>query len=109
MFIEGRIDDIIISGGENINTKEITNALLKNPKIRDAFTFGIKDDKWGSAVVSAVVLNDKSFSEENLKEFLKPEIASYKIPKRIFFVEEIPKTELGKIRKEELLKQLNLY
>lgn len=109
LFIEGRIDDIIISGGENINAKEITNALLENSNIGDAFTLGIKDDKWGQAVVSIVVSKDKSINEEKLKKYLRSRIASFKIPKKIFFVEEIPKTELGKVRKEELLKQLNLY
>lgn len=109
LFIEGRVDDIIISGGENINAKEITTALFENPKIEDAFTFGIKDYKWGRAVVSAVVAKDKSINEANLKEYLKSKIASYKIPKRIFFVKEIPKTELGKVRKEELQKQLTSY
>ena len=108
LFIEGRIDDIIISGGENISTKEIENVLFENSNVKDVFVFGTKDKHWGQSVACVVVLKDKKITEESVKEYLKSKLAPYKIPKRIFFANEIPRNDLGKVRKDELLKSLSL-
>lgn len=109
LFIEGRIDDIIISGGENINANEITNTLLEDILIADAYTFGVKDKQWGQSVACAVVPAKTGLNENMIRDYLKSKIASYKIPKNIYIIKSIPKTDLGKVRKEELLKMLSLY
>ena len=108
LFIKGRADDIIISGGENIDTNEITKVLLEHPGIKDAFSFGISDKEWGTLLSAAVVLKTKNLKPEKIIDFLKTKLADYKIPKKIFIIDKMPKTDLGKINKEELLKIIKL-
>ena len=109
LFVEGRVDDVIISGGENINANEVRYHLLKNPLIIDAYVCGIKDEEWGESVSAVLVCKSGSVvNSEGIKDFLRKEISIYKIPKKYFFVDEIPKTELGKVNKPKLLKLLNL-
>ena len=109
LFVTSRVDDIIISGGVNVNPDEIESAVLNHPAVKETAVFGIPDDYWGQAVICAVILkrNSKTGSA-GIKKFLKNKIASYKIPKRIYIVKKLPKTELGKVKKSELRKILNL-
>ncbi len=107
LYISNRRNDLIISGGENINSFEIEKLLLTHPLIADAVVVGIPDDEWGEIVVAVIVLKaEKTLTEENIKTFLKEKMASYKVPKRITFTSEIPKTTLGKVRKDEVKKCL---
>ena len=106
LYIKARRTDLIISGGENISVSEIESALLSNPIVKDAFAFGIPHEHWGYIICAAVVSSDKN--ADSLKSFLRQKIAGFKIPKQIYFVDEIPRNEMGKIKREELLKTLNL-
>ncbi len=106
LYIKARRTDLIISGGENISVSEIESALLSNPIVKDAFAFGIPHEHWGDIICAAVVSSDKN--ADSLKSFLRQKIAGFKIPKQIYFVDEIPRNEMGKIKREELLKTLNL-
>ncbi|MGA7837040.1 MAG: long-chain fatty acid--CoA ligase, partial [Ignavibacteriaceae bacterium] len=97
LFVEARRNDLIISGGENINPLEVQKTILENPDIKDCYVFGFEDKTWGHIVAAVVVkLNDTNI---NLKEYLGSKLAGYKIPKKIIYVERIPKTSLGKIEK----------
>ncbi|MFA7288765.1 MAG: AMP-binding protein [Melioribacteraceae bacterium] len=110
LFIDSRREDMIVSGGENINLNEINNLISNHPSIISAFSFGKEDEKWGQILYSAVLLKKGiSLTEEELKNFLKKQTVSYKIPKRIFFLDKFPLTELGKIKREELLKTIDSY
>ncbi|MGD2268906.1 MAG: long-chain-fatty-acid--CoA ligase [Desulfobacterales bacterium] len=101
--IVDRKKDMILSGGENIYSTEVENVLYMHPKILEAAAFGVPDEKWGEAVKAAVVLKpDESASEEEIIRFCKQHIASFKAPKSIDFIAEIPKTGSGKLFKKAL-------
>jgi len=106
LFMVGRKDYIISTGGENVNPVEVESALLKHHVISEAIVFPLKDLKWGEIVAAAVVLKSKSdkVSYEELKIFLEEKISKFKIPKKIFFEKELPKTEMGKIERNKLIK-----
>ncbi len=106
LYIESRRDDLIISGGENITPHEVESAIKKLPFVKDVFVFALQDKTWGQIVCAAIVSGTKS--EEVIRDFLKEKIASYKIPKRFFIVDRIPRNEMGKANRSELLKKLNL-
>ena len=101
--ILGRIDDMIIRGGENVYPREIEEYLYTNDKIEDVSVIGIPSQKYGEEVAAFVKLKEgKKSSEEELKNFCKEGISRFKIPKYIFFTDEFPMTASGKIRKVEL-------
>lgn len=105
-FIAGRKKDLIISGGENIYPIEIESVLISHPKIKEAAVIGVADKKWGEVPKAIIaVKNNSKLSVEEVKDFLKTRIASYKIPKSFVFVSEIPKTSVGKIDKTFLKKK----
>jgi o-succinylbenzoate---CoA ligase len=105
LFVEARRNDLIVSGGENIVPDEVESAILKHPFVNDAFVFALESKEWGQEVAAAIVLETNKKAESNdLKKHLKKELANYKIPGKIFFVDKIPKTSLGKTQKEKLLK-----
>jgi acyl-CoA synthetase (AMP-forming)/AMP-acid ligase II len=101
--IVDRKKDMIVTGGENVYSTEVENVLYMNPKILEAAVFGIPDDKWGEAITAAVVLKEKEkATEKEIIEFCKQHQASYKAPKAIIFLDELPKTGSGKIYKKAL-------
>jgi len=102
----GRTSDMIISGGENIYPQEIEQVLYQHPAVREACAFGVPDDRWGEAVSAAVSLKQgQDTSEDELIDFCKERLASYKKPQRIFFLPELPKSGAGKIVRKELREQ----
>jgi len=105
LFIEGRKNYLISTGGENVNPLEIENAMLQHPLIVEAAVFPLKDKDWGEIVAAAVVLKSElsKVTYDEIKIFLKENISEFKIPKKIFFEDQLPKTELGKIEKEKLI------
>jgi o-succinylbenzoate---CoA ligase len=108
LYVVNRRSDLIVTGGENVNPIEIEEMILKYPKVKEVCVFGIDDAKWGQNIAAAIVPKpNEKFSLEDLKDFLKDKIASFKIPKEIYFVDELPKTELGKIKRETIREILN--
>lgn len=107
LYIEMRREDLIVTGGENVNPREVEAAIKTLPDVSDAYVFGAVDDKWGETV-SALIETDKNLDTVWLKEKLKEKLAGYKIPKRIAFTSELPKTELGKIDKSKAAEYLEL-
>jgi len=103
LFIMDRSKDMIISGGENVYPREIEEVLVTHPAVREVAVIGIPDPKWGEAIKAVVSLQPgKSATEEELIGFCKDNIASYKKPKSVDLVEELPKNNYGKILKREL-------
>jgi acyl-CoA synthetase (AMP-forming)/AMP-acid ligase II len=103
LFIMDRSKDMIISGGENIYPREIEEVLVRHPAVREVAVIGIPDPKWGEAIKAIVSLVEgESVSEDELINFCKDNIASYKKPKSVAFVDELPKNNYGKILKREL-------
>lgn len=103
LYIEDRIKDMIVSGGENIYPAEIENALHGHPAVRDVAVIGVPDDRWGE-VVKAVVVGQPGadLSEAELLAFARERIAGYKLPKSVDFVDELPRNASGKLLKHVL-------
>jgi len=103
LFVAARRTDLIISGGENINPREVEQAILKHPDIIDAAVIGIEDKVWSHTPAAVLVTNNKKqITQPELKQFLKNELAGFKIPSLVKIVDKLPKTPLGKIRKDKL-------
>ncbi len=101
--ITGRIKDMIIRGGENIYPREIENFLYNMPEIEMVEVVGLPDQKYGEVVSAFIKLKDgKSLNEEAVQEYCRGQIARYKIPKHVFFLDDFPKTASGKIQKFKL-------
>lgn len=101
--IVGRKDNMILSGGETVYAVDIENVLLKHPKVEDAVVMGIPDELWGEIVaVTIVVEPNESLTEEEVVQYCKDHLASYKIPKKFVFVDELPRSTSGKLLKDHL-------
>jgi len=105
LFVIDRRSDLIVSGGENIYPAEIEKVLLAHPAVREAGVCGVPDDQWGEIPAAFVVLNAPAEAEE-LIAYCKDRIASYKVPKRLSFVEALPRNASNKLLRREL-KQWN--
>jgi len=98
--IRDRIKDIIISGGENISSVEVECVLLRHPAVMESAVVGMPHKKWGESPHAFIVLRDNEFAtEDEIKEFVGQHLASFKKPKWVSFVKELPKTATGKIQK----------
>jgi acyl-CoA synthetase (AMP-forming)/AMP-acid ligase II len=98
-----RKKDMIISGGENVYSREVEEVLYMHPAILEAAVIGVPDDKWGEAVKAIVVPKPgASATEEEVIEFCKNNLASYKKPRSVEFWDALPKTGSGKIMKNEI-------
>ncbi len=103
VYILDRAKDMIISGGENIYSREIEDAILKHPAVFELAVIGVPDDHWGEAIKALVVLKEgQRASEEEIIAFCKEHLASYKKPKTVEFLDELPKSAYGKVLKREL-------
>ncbi|WP_245804772.1 acyl-CoA synthetase [Halobacillus hunanensis] len=108
IYIVGRKKEMIISGGENIYPLEIEHWLLSQPNVNEAAIVGIPDDKWGERVVAYISLKDSTNCIEPLKEGCRENFAGYKVPKQFHVLDELPKTDVGKIDKQSLVKQFSI-
>ena len=98
--IVGRIKDMVIRGGENVYPREIEEFLYRHPKVQDVQVVGIPDQKYGEELCAWVIVkSNQSLTEEELREFCKGQIAHYKVPRYIRFVDAFPMTITGKIQK----------
>ncbi|WP_043931416.1 acyl-CoA synthetase [Bacillus sp. EB01] len=102
-YIVGRKKDMIITGGEKVYPLEVEHWLCEHPEVQEAAVVGAPDQKWGEAVTAFVVLREGSvLTEDDIKQFCRQELGGYKVPKKIYLVEEMPKTHVGKISKVKL-------
>ena len=105
VFVEDRLKDMIISGGENIYSVEVERALTDHPAVMDAAVFGIPDDKWGETVKAAVELSaGAEVTPEELIAWCKDKLAGYKCPRSVDIFEELPRNPTGKLLKKDLRK-----
>ena len=105
LTIVDRKDDMIITGGENVYSIEVENVLYKNPFVLEAAVIGLPDDIWGESITGIVVLKNDGLNKMNEKEiidFCKKYLPGFKVPKKIFFINELPKTGSRKISKKKL-------
>jgi acyl-CoA synthetase (AMP-forming)/AMP-acid ligase II len=98
LFLEGRIDDIIVRGGENMSPGEIEDVLLEHEAVEDAAVVGIPDEQWGEAVAAVVVCKPGAkVGGDDLREFVARQLRSSRAPSRIEFRDELPYNETGKL------------
>jgi 2-furoate---CoA ligase len=106
LWIEGRVDDMINTGGENVYPIEVEDLISRHPKVAEVVVCGLPDERWGQAVTAFVVARDGSaLSPGEIIDYARrnPELADYKRPRRVVLVSEIPKSPVGKILRRELL------
>ncbi len=101
LVISDRKKDVIISGGENVSSIEVEDALMSHPDVREVAVIGIPDDKWGE-MVTALVVADGDVDGPALIAHCRDRLAGYKCPKRVDFVDELPRTATGKLQKFKL-------
>lgn len=107
--ISGRLKEIINKGGEKISPLEIDNVLMNHPAIEQAVCFGYNDKMLGEDIATAIIVKEgKKCSEDDIKSYSKEKLAKFKIPKKIFFVNEIPKGATGKLQRNVLAKSFGL-
>tara|TARA_R110000824_G_scaffold209_22_gene1132 strand:- start:4958 stop:6595 length:1638 start_codon:yes stop_codon:yes gene_type:complete len=103
LYIQDRLKDMIISGGENVYPAEVENALYANPKVADVAVIGVPDEKWGEAVKACVVVKaGQQLTEAELIADARTRIAGYKCPKSIDFIDALPRNPSGKILRKDL-------
>jgi acyl-CoA synthetase (AMP-forming)/AMP-acid ligase II len=105
LVLEGRIKELIIRGGENISPFEIEDALGAHPLVADSVAFAIPDPRYGEEVGAAVVLSGEA-DEAALRLWCGERLAAFKVPRRIFVLEEIPRTPTGKLQRARIGAQL---
>jgi len=105
LFITGRTKDFIIRGGENVSPGEIESCLEDNPKVAEAAVIGVPDPEWGEVVKAIVVLREgQQATAEEIIQYCKGRLASYKAPAYVEFIQELPRSHLGKVLKTDLRK-----
>jgi acyl-CoA synthetase (AMP-forming)/AMP-acid ligase II len=103
LFIDGRDDEMIVSGGENVFPREVEDLLTDHEAVEEAAAIGVDDEEFGQRLLAFVVRADgKDANEEDLKEHVKQNLARYKVPREIVFVDELPRNATGKVLKREL-------
>ncbi len=105
--IVGRIKDMVIRGGENVYPREIEEFLYRHPKIQDVQVFGVPDERYGEEICAWVKLRaGEIMAAEELRAFCEGQIAHYKIPRHVRFVDEFPLTVTGKVQKFIMREQM---
>jgi fatty-acyl-CoA synthase len=103
LFVDGRDDDMIVSGGENVFPAEVEDLLAGHDAIVEVAVFGVDDEDFGQRLKAVVVIRDGvSVSEDDIKKHVKSNLAGYKVPRDVEFVDELPRTSTGKVLKREL-------
>jgi acyl-CoA synthetase (AMP-forming)/AMP-acid ligase II len=99
LFIEGRSDDMIVSGGENVFPREVEDAIAGMEGVSEVAVIGVDDEKWGQRLKAFVV---GEASEKDIKDHVKRSLAAYKVPREVEFLDELPRNATGKVLKREL-------
>ena len=103
LFVDGRDDDMIVSGGENVFPAEVEDLLSGHDAVVEVAVFGVDDEEFGQRLKAVVVIRDgASLSEDDVKKHVKSNLAGYKVPREVEFVDELPRTSTGKVLKREL-------
>jgi fatty-acyl-CoA synthase len=103
LYVEGRDDEMIVSGGENVFPKEVEDCLARHEAVVEVAAIGVDDDDFGTRLRAFVVLRDGvSAGEDELKAHVKDNLARYKVPREIITLDELPRNATGKVLKREL-------
>jgi acyl-CoA synthetase (AMP-forming)/AMP-acid ligase II len=103
LFVDGRDDEMIVSGGENVFPREVEDLLADHESIEEVAVVGVPDDDFGQRLKAFVVLRDGAqLSEQAVQEYVKANLARYKVPREVVFIDELPRNATGKVLKREL-------
>jgi fatty-acyl-CoA synthase len=103
LFIDGRDDEMIVSGGENVFPREVEDLLSHHDKVKEAAVIGVDDEEFGQRLKAFVVLRDHdSVDEDEIKGYVKENLARYKVPREVEFLDSLPRNATGKVLKREL-------
>jgi O-succinylbenzoic acid--CoA ligase len=103
LYVLGRADEVIVTGGENVSPEEVEGVLMEHPAVADAGVAASEDPEWQQAVIARVVVSDGGeVTEAELREFCRERLAGFKVPKAITFVSELPRNAQGKLLRREL-------
>lgn len=103
IYIQDRVKDMIVSGGENIYPREVEEVLFKHEAVADAAVIGVPHDQWGETVKAIVVLREgQTATEEEIMEFCRDKLGGYKRPRSVDFVNSLPRNPTGKVLKKDL-------
>jgi acyl-CoA synthetase (AMP-forming)/AMP-acid ligase II len=106
LFVAGRDDEMIVSGGENVFPREVEDLLASHEAVCEVAVVGVDDDEFGQRLRAFVVLlAGREPSEDELKDHVKANLARYKVPREIVFIEELPRNSTGKVLKRELARR----
>jgi acyl-CoA synthetase (AMP-forming)/AMP-acid ligase II len=106
LFVDGRDDEMIVSGGENVFPREVEDLLSHHEAVDEAAVVGVDDEKFGQRLRAFVVCSDEgAVSEEELKTYIKSNLASFKVPREIVFLDELPRNATGKVLKRQLAEE----
>ena len=101
--IVGRLGELVISGGENVYPAEIEDVLQSHPDVVEAAVVGVPDERWGEVCVAFVVVREGATADgDDLRDHCRERLARFKVPRTVTLVEELPRSSLGKVRKDEL-------
>jgi fatty-acyl-CoA synthase len=103
LYVEGRDDEMIVSGGENVFPQEVEDCLSRHESVVEVAAIGVGDDRFGKRLKAFVVVTEPRPSEDDLKDWVKQNLARYKVPREIVFLDELPRNATGKILKRELV------
>ena len=107
VYLVDRKKDMIITGGENVYSREVEETIIKLPQVAEVAVIGLPDPKWGEAVTAVVVVKaGANLAKEEVIKFCKDQIASYKSPKKVIFTKSLPKSSVGKILKREIKRKM---
>jgi fatty-acyl-CoA synthase len=103
LYVSGRDDEMIVSGGENVFPAEVEDLISGHPDVVEATAVGVEDKEWGHRLRAFVVKTDgASIGEEDIKSYVKEHLARYKVPREVVFLDELPRNPTGKVLKREL-------
>jgi fatty-acyl-CoA synthase len=103
LFVDGRDDEMIVSGGENVFPREVEDLLADHAAIEEAAVVGVPDEEFGERLKAFVVTRDGAqLSEQAVKEHVKENLARFKVPREVVFVDALPRNATGKVLKREL-------
>jgi fatty-acyl-CoA synthase len=104
LFVVGRDDEMIVSGGENVYPIEVEKTLTAHSAVAEATVLGVDDEQYGQRLVAFVVLNDgAAATPDDLKQHVRDNLANYKVPRQITVLDELPRGSTGKVVRKDLL------
>jgi len=103
LYVSGRDDEMIVSGGENVFPAEVEDLISGHPEVVEATALGVEDKEWGHRLRAFVVKTDgASIGEDDIKTYVRDHLARYKVPREVVFLDELPRNPTGKVLKREL-------